>query len=466
MREISIEEFLTFLSSSINREFTGDPSKILSGKFRFDSRKVGSGDIFIALQGENHHGNEFIEDAYANGANLVIANKAIGGSCLVVNDVIEALSNIAGNWRKSLPSLKVIGITGSQGKTTTKEFLFSVLSAQGETVASAASFNNELGVPLTLLETQLTTKYCIVEMGARHQGDIAKLAEIARPDVGVVLKVGLAHLGEFGSQEKIAATKAELIETLSPGAIAILGRYDEFTPKMRVPTGVEKIFFGQRDGCDIRAADVEVHGGYAHFDLVTPEGREPVALRVVGEHQISNALAAAAVAYSFGIETRHIAASLSAHELQTQGRMEIGEYSDVTVINDSYNANPESMKAAINTLALISQERGGRSWALLGRMNELGISSFDYHQELAKFADQSGIDFLISIGTKDYLFDDPHSLQIYYCNPATEVEKFFASVEGGDVVLIKASRSEKLEFVSEKLISHLRSLTILTEGDR
>ena len=199
----------------------------------------------------------------------------------MVDDVLTAVAALAAYVRKELPSLQVIGITGSQGKTTTKDMLNSILAHEGPTIAAVGSFNNDLGVPLTLLRCDSSTKFCIVEMGARHGGDIASLTRIAAPNVGAVLKVGNAHLGEFGSQEKIAATKGELIEGLKPGSVAILGTYDSFTPAMPAADGVKRMTFGETHGCTVRAADIEFRGGYAHFDLVTPEGREPVELRVI-----------------------------------------------------------------------------------------------------------------------------------------------------------------------------------------
>jgi UDP-N-acetylmuramoyl-tripeptide--D-alanyl-D-alanine ligase len=206
-----------------------------------------------------------------------------------------------------LPNLTVIGITGSQGKTTTKELLASVLSNIAQTVAPSGNFNNDLGMPISLLECTEQTRYCVVEMGARHAGDIARLAAIAVPNIGVVLKVGSAHKGEFGSVEAIARTKSELISALAPSAVAILGTYDDFTPKMAALHSGKSSFFGETSSCDIRATDIEFREGRAHFDLVTPEGRTAVGLRIVGLHQVANALAVAAVATELGLSLDQIA---------------------------------------------------------------------------------------------------------------------------------------------------------------
>lgn len=371
----------------------------------------------------------------------------------MVPDVIFAIGKLAKFVRDSLPELKVIGITGSQGKTTTKDMLNSILSFEGETIAAKGSFNNDLGVPLTLLRAKPSTRFCIVEMGARHGGDISALAAIASPNVGAVLKVGNAHLGEFGSRENIAKAKGELINSLQPGAFAVLGTYDEFTPKMSFAQGVKRITFGESHECDVRAADIEFRGGFAHFDLVTPEGREPVALRVMGLHQIPNALAAAAISHVLQISTQAIASALSEHEANSKWRMEIHDLNEVLLINDSYNANPESMEAALRTLVLLTQERGGRSWAFVGTMHELGPDSAQMHKRIGDLAQELGIDHLIAVANRDYLDGLTKSqTQTHYFGSVAEAKNLVKEFEAGDVVLVKASRAEHLEELANAFI--------------
>jgi UDP-N-acetylmuramoyl-tripeptide--D-alanyl-D-alanine ligase len=212
--------------------------------------------------------------------------REVNGDGVLVADVLLAVKALAAFVRRQLPDLKVIAITGSSGKTTTKDLLASILSSRAECVSTKASFNNELGAPITLLECTTETKYCILEMGARHQGDIAALCEMAQPDIGVVLRVGTAHLGEFGSVENIAQTKSELIQALSPDAIAVLGTYDRFTKAMNSLHTGRVIYFGQDSHDDVRAADIEMREARAHFDLVTPAGRDAVGMRLIGAHQI------------------------------------------------------------------------------------------------------------------------------------------------------------------------------------
>lgn len=372
----------------------------------------------------------------------------------------------------ALKELKVIGITGSQGKTTTKDLLKSVLSLSGETIAPPGSYNNEIGVPITLLRANAKTRFCILEMGARHEGDIARLTQIAQPDVGIVLKVGLAHLGEFGSRENIARTKGELIRGLKNGATAILGTYDEFTPNLASGLNLKVLHFGEKPDSDVRAADIEIKGGYASFDLVTKQGRERVELQILGEHQIANALAAAAAAISLGIDIRQISEGLSQHTAQSKWRMELHKINEITLINDSYNSNPESCKAAIQTLRQLSQESGGRSWAFLGKMHELGSESNSLHKEIGEFAVSANLDNLIAIGEPAFTeYVSSKNMLIKSVPDWKSATEFLVGIEPGDVVLIKGSRAEKLDQLANATLEfiekrHYGSVSEEERGER
>ena len=424
-----------------------------------NSKKANDKTFFVAFVGENVDGHDYINEAIANGAQFALVSKDCAAPAIKVNDVRKALQDLAIYVRNELPNLQVVGITGSQGKTTTKDLLRHVLSAAGETIAPEESLNNELGVPLLILRCTETTKFCIVEMGARHVGDISHLAQISKPHVGVVLTVGTAHLGEFGSRELIAKAKSELITALAPGGTAILGTYDEFTPNMVVPTGVKRILFGEKNNCEIRAADVEVREGRAHFDLVTPEGRAAVGLQLLGMHQISNALAAAAAATALNVPIETISAALSTAEVSSKWRMEISQVGEITLINDSYNANPESVAAALRTLALISQESGGVSWAILGKMQELGESSAAEHAAIGRLVCEIGIDNLVAVGIKYYLADlDSLDLKeeggasaIHYFDTKAEALSIVEHFSPGDVVLVKASRSGEFNLLVDSI---------------
>ena len=416
----------------------------------FDSRLATPGCIFLALKGENVDGHDFVAEAYRAGAVFSLTTHRIDGPCIVVADVLAALSALAAFVRKRLTGLTVVGITGSQGKTSTKDLLAHMLSVAGPTVAPKGSFNNDLGLPITVLQCDERTKFCILEMGARHKGDIARLCEIAQPDIAVVLVVGTAHLGEFGSVQAIAETKSELVQSLSPDGIAILGSYDQYTPAMASLHTGRTIVFGNAQ--EVRATDVEIREGRPHFDLVTPAGRDAVGMRLVGEHQVSNALAVAAVGTALELPIELIASSLSTAENASKWRMELHDTFGLLIINDSYNANPDSMSAAMRSLVLFAQERGGESWAFVGKMHELGESSTAQHQVIGTLAQELGIDHLVAIGAPEYGNPIGQMLVHHYASidECLAMTDYFSA---GDVVLVKASRSEGFEVLAQKLES-------------
>ena len=416
----------------------------------FDSRKATPGCIFLALKGEVVDGHDFAADAYRAGAMFSLTTRRIDGPCIVVKDVLEAVAVLAGFVRKRLTNLKVIGITGSQGKTSTKDLLAHMLRAVGPTVSPAGSFNNDLGLPITLLECDDRTEFCILEMGARHKGDIARLCQIAQPNIGVVLTVGTAHLGEFGSVQAIAETKSELIQSLSEDGVAVLGSYDPFTPAMATLHQGRTINFG--DNQEIRAADIEIREGRPHFDLVTPAGRDAVGMRVVGAHQISNALAVAAIGTALELPIELIASSLSTAESASKWRMELHDVFGLLIINDSYNANPQSMAAAMRSLVLFAQERGGESWAFVGKMHELGESSPSQHEAIGRLAQEIGIDHLVAIGAPEY-GDPKGEMKVHHYASIDECLSMTDYFSAGDVALVKASRSEGFEVLAQKLES-------------
>ena len=448
MIKLSAQDFASVVSGSLHDI---SPSQILDQDPVINSKDASAKNFFVAFKGEKFDGHDFVSEALNSGAKFSLVSKSVSGPHVLVSDVGQALIDLARFVRTQLPNMKVIGITGSQGKTTTKEFLYSVLQNEGTTVATAGNFNTDIGVPLTLLRSTEETKFCILEMGARHVGDIAKLTELANPNVGVVLVVGTAHLGEFGSVEAIAKTKSELIKALSPKMTAVLGTYDQFTPKMADSLDLNTVLFG--DGQMVRAADVELHGGFAHFDLVTPAGRNSVALQVMGEHQIPNALAAAAVAFSLGVKNENIAIGLTTALLSSKWRMQIQTINGIQIIHDYYNANPESMKAALKTLVMLSQESGGSSWAILGKMHELGSKESSGHLEVAEFASQLGVDHLVSVAPAVYQESNNQSsdenMLIHNCTSAAAVLELVNNISTGDVILLKASRSEKFEDLAE-----------------
>jgi UDP-N-acetylmuramoyl-tripeptide--D-alanyl-D-alanine ligase len=436
-----------------------DEKKIITESPEIDSRKVTADNYFIALPGERVDGTDFAKEAIRAGASFVLMTTDLGIPAIIVKDSLMALQQLAKEVRARMNDCTFIGITGSHGKTTTKDLLGHILPIAGKSVVPRGSFNNEIGVPLTILQCTDETKYCVLEMGARHIGDITALTKIGAPQIGVVLVVGSAHVGEFGNSQGIAQAKGELIASLQSDGVAILGTYDSYSPKMQSKPGVKRVLFGENPECNVRAADIEFREGRAHFDLVAASGRAPVALRLLGMHQISNALAAAAVALEVGISIESVAAALSTAEISSKWRMELHDLHELLFINDSYNANPESVSAALRTLVLLTQERGGSSWAFLGKMHELGESEAEEHLTIGRLASELGVDHLVSVGTDLYLngLELSHlagdEMSTHYALTQEEAVRFLRHIEEGDVLLIKASRAEHLDELSEKLIA-------------
>lgn len=427
-----------------------DANLLISKAPVFDSRLATPGSFFLALEGENSDGHEYVAEAYRLGSVFSLTTRLIDGPCIIVNDVISATSILAAFVRTKLRNLSVVAITGSQGKTSTKDLLAHMLAAAGPTVAPFGSFNNDLGLPITLLECDERTRFCILEMGARHKGDIARLCEIAKPDIGVVLVVGTAHFSEFGSRLAIAETKSELIQALGKKGIAVLGSYDEFTPAMASLHDGVVITFGEKSDVDVRGADVEIREGRPHFDLVTKAGRDAVGMRLIGAHQVSNALAAAAVGTALSLPLELIASSLSTAEMHSKWRMELVELDELLLINDSYNANPASMEAALRSLAFFAQERGGQSWGFLGKMHELGESGEVASKDIGTLASEIGIDHLVIVNAPEY-GTGVGPMQFHHVANIAEATSFVNYFARGDTVLVKASRAEHFEFLAQEI---------------
>lgn len=387
---------------------TGDPTATVTAPAVVDSRAVTPGALFVALAGEHADGHAYAAAAVRAGAGVVLASRELvddDGAPLpvvVVEDVPTALGDLAravlGRLRRG-GDLRVVAVTGSVGKTTTKDLLAQVLSASGPTVWPEKSFNNEIGLPLTVLRTDVTTRYLVLEMGASGIGHIAYLTGIAAPDVAAVLVVGSAHLGEFGGVEAIARAKAEIVSGLVPGGTAVLNADDDRVAAMAVHASGPVVLFGEDPRAAVRAGDVSVDElGRARFRLATDDGEAHVHLRLVGEHHVTNALAAAAVSLAAGVPLGDVAERLSGATALSPHRMQVTERPDgVTVIDDSYNANPDSMRAALKALAVLARgER--RSVAVLGEMLELGEDSIRAHDEIGRLAVRLDVSRLVVVG--------------------------------------------------------------------
>jgi UDP-N-acetylmuramoyl-tripeptide--D-alanyl-D-alanine ligase len=438
-----------------------DPERVrVTGPSGSDSRQVGPGGMFVAVTGARVDGHGFVDQAVANGAVCVLASRPVGVPAVVVPDVTAALGRLA-QYALTRTGAQVIALTGSAGKTTTKDLLAQVLARHGRTVATPGSFNTEIGLPLTVLSADEDTRFLVLEMGARHVGDIAYLATLTPPTLGIVLNVGSAHVGEFGSREAIAEAKSELVQALPPaseGGVAILNADDDLVAAMADRTKAAVTYYGTGDRATVRATDIELTAGRATFHLHTPDGNAPVTLQLLGAHQVHNALAVAATAHALGMPTGAIAEALTAAAPISAARLQILERPDgVTIINDAFNANPESTRAALETL--VSLDQGRRTVAVLGEMKELGRTSIESHEEIGALVGALGIDMLVTVGTTPEMRALARTAATTKSTLTTattpDAEMLLATltplIAPGDVVLIKASRSVGLEHFADLL---------------
>jgi len=432
-----------------------DPAALVTGAVVIDSREAGPGGLFAALPGTRTDGHAFAGAALAAGAVAVLATRPVGGPALIVPDVRFALGKLARHVVDRMPGLTVIGITGSAGKTTTKDLAAQLIETLGPTVAPRESFNNEIGHPLTVLEVTGQTRYLVSELAARGPGDIAALCQIAPPRLGAVLCVGHAHAGEFGSLDQVAQAKGELPAALPSGGAAVLNADDPLVAAMAARTSARVVTFGLSATADVRAERVQLDDlGRPGFTLATGSGSAPVQLRLYGEHQVHNALAAAALARELGMPIPAVAAGLSAAVARSRWRMEVTRLADgVTVVNDAYNASPDSMRAAIAALAAIA--RGRRSFAVLGYMAELGEQAEQLHEAAGAQAAAAGLAGLIVVGDQAApilagakAVPSWHGELLHVPDGATAVQALRDRLRSGDVVLVKASHSVGLESVA------------------
>jgi UDP-N-acetylmuramoyl-tripeptide--D-alanyl-D-alanine ligase len=446
----------------------GDPEVVVSGEVVIDSRRVGPGGLFAAVAGDRSDGHDFAAAAVAAGAAAVLATRPVPVPSVLVADVPAALGALARFVVDSLPATQIAGITGSSGKTSTKDLAAQLVERLGPTIAPAGSFNNEFGHPLTVLRADAATRYMVLELSARGRGHIAYLCRIAPPRYGMVLNVGRAHAGEFGGLDQVALAKGELVEALpAAGGVAILNADDPRVLAMasRTPARIVTFSAAPDSAAPVRAADVRLDElGRPSFTLLTPEGPAPVALRLHGSHNVPNALAAAALAHELGLGLADIADGLSAAVARSRWRMEVRQRPDgVTVINDAYNANPESVRAALD--ALRHMVRDGRGFAVLGHMAELGDTSRASHEDTGEYAAQvlgPALAGLIAVGeeaapllTGARRVRSWHGEAVGVADGAAALDVLANQLKPGDVVLVKASRAARLEGVAADLLVEL-----------
>jgi len=450
-----IPRALSEIAAAVGGRFVGPDVEVSS--VATHSRAVRPGGLFVALPGERADGHDFVEEALARGAAGALVRRGSKGPLVVVDDPGRALLDLAADERRRMRGAIVVGITGANGKTSTKDLAAAVLSTRFRTHASPASFNNEIGLPMTLLGAEPGTEVVVAEMGARHEGDVRLLCEVARPDLVVVTNVGVAHMEVFGSWEAIVRAGAEPIRWLGPGGIAIVNVDDPVVRGYASQARSRVLTFGTERRAHVRAEDVVLgDDGRASFTLATGEEREPVELAVPGEHMVPNALAAAACGIALGLSAAECATALKGARV-SGWRMETFTTPDgVLIVNDAYNANPESMAAALKAARWIAGR--GRLAAVLGHMAELGPISFDEHERLGELIVRVGVERLITVGEPARTIalaairEGQLPEDVVTCEgPAQAEAEVRAWARAGDVVLLKGSRVAGLERVAEAL---------------
>ncbi|MBO1766950.1 UDP-N-acetylmuramoyl-tripeptide--D-alanyl-D-alanine ligase [Allobranchiibius sp. GilTou38] len=439
---------------------------LVDGPVVTDSREAQAGSLYVARVGEHADGHQFADGAARAGAVATLGSRPVEATpTVVVPDVQDAFASLARSVVDRVSGLNIIGITGSSGKTSTKDLLGQVLAQDGETVAPQGSYNSEVGVPLTLCRVTAATRHLVVEMGASGVGHIAYLTRMAPPRIGIVLNVGHAHVGEFGSVDAIARTKSELVAALPSDGVAVLNLDDPRVAVMAEKTSARVIGVGRSEAADYRAVDVRSDtSGRASFTLVTSEGSIPVTLAVHGEHHVGNALAVLAAAVESGVELAQAVQTLSGASAQARWRMEVQQLErGITLVNDAYNANPESMSAALAALAQIGRER--RTVAVLGAMRELGDESVSAHRAVGTDAVARGIDIVVAVGpdaspVADAVQDAAGAAQRVVDADAA-YDLLVSMLQPGDVVLFKSSRDSGLRYLGDRITERFEAEDVL-----
>lgn len=462
MIPMTLREIATVVSGElvVDSETTGE--FIVAGLSDTDSRMIEPGGMFFAKPGEFTDGHNFVGQAVERGAALLVVNRRVDATVpqIIVTDTVEALASLAKEVVTRVRSrglLRVVGITGSNGKTTTKNLVATMCAQHGETVWPRASFNNEVGAPLTMLKVTHDTHFLVLELGASGIGHIARLTALAPLDIAVVLMVGLAHAGEFGGIENTVIAKSEILHGLLPNGVAILNRDDHRVVSMQAHAPGAVLWFGRTEASDIRAMNVESTLAGTTFDVVAFGESASVRFRVIGEHHVMNALAAISVGHALGFTLADSISALESVTLAERWRMQVFAGNEITIINDAYNASPDSMAAALKTLVHVSPP-GSRRIAVLGAMAELGEYSGEEHDRIALLVVRLNVDLVIVVG------EDARRLHVSSVNEGSWAGEsvFFetseeaydylvAHVRPRDVLLVKSSNSANLRFLGDRL---------------
>lgn len=454
------------IARAVGGVLVGDDA-LVTGSVQTDSRLVEPGDVFVAMPGEVTDGHRFVGTAVAAGAALVVCERPTDDDVphVVVESGLAALQALAAHVVAAVREhCTVVGITGSNGKTTTKNMLQAILERHGETVSPVKSFNNEVGAPMTMLRATSSTRFLVLELGASREGDIASLVRLAMPDVSVVLKVGLAHAGEFGGVERTQRAKHEIVRDLPDTAVAVLNRDDDRVAWMADRTDARVRWFGLDAGADAAPDTVWASGIVSSIDGTSAtihRGADawPLTLRILGEHHVMNALAALSVADELGVAIPDAIAALESMVRAERWRMELlRPETGVVVINDSYNASPDSMAAALRTLAHVSRTSGARSVAVIGAMTELGETQVEEHDRVGRLVVRLGIERLVVVGEGAKAVHDAAEHESSFGQETTYVETqeqalalLRATLEPGDVVLVKSSLSAGLKDLGDAI---------------
>jgi UDP-N-acetylmuramoyl-tripeptide--D-alanyl-D-alanine ligase len=446
MIPLSVREIAAVTGGAV----AGDSAVTVTAPAVLDGRQAEPGSLFVAVAGEHADGHDYAGQAGRAGAVAVLGSRPTPLPTVVAADVRAALQALAAHVVARLrDGLTVAGLTGSRGKTSTKDLLAAVLSSAAPTIGTTGSLNNELGVPLTMLRADAATRFLVLEMGARRIGDIAALAGLVAPDIAVVTNVGQAHLSHFGSRKAIAKAKGELVQGLAPGGTAILNADDPRVAAMRALTDGPVLTFGHAEHADVRVTDLALDRlARPSFTLRTAHASAPVTLPLVGAHQALNASAAAAAGLAAGVPLEVAAAALATASL-SKWRLELRDLADGAVLlNDSFNADPDSARAALDALAAIE---GGRRIAVLGEMLELGDDSEAEHRAVGEYA-ASRADVVVAVGEAARpIADGAGERAVALAGNDAAVDWLRGHLAAGDVVLVKASRATRLDEVAAAL---------------
>jgi UDP-N-acetylmuramoyl-tripeptide--D-alanyl-D-alanine ligase len=452
MNPLSLAQIAKLAGGSIS----ADDTSLMVSRVSTDSRTLQDGDLFVPLRGENFDGHKFVAQAAERGALGAMVEENWNGSAprgfalIRVADTLVGYQTLAANYRASL-RLKVIAITGSNGKTSTKDFVAATLAKKFRVTKTEGNFNNHVGLPQTMLAAERDDEIAVWEMGMNHPGEIAALAKLAAPDVAIITNIGVAHIEFMGSREAIAQEKGALAEALTPGGTLILNADDPFSDGIAKRSAARAILVGIENG-SVRATDISQHSTGSEFTILEGAHRCRAQLPVPGIHMVQNAMLAVAAGRAFGLSLEECAVGLASTPL-TKARLQIREIDGIQFIDDSYNANPDSMKAALRTL--VELDADGRRIAVLGEMGELGSESERGHREVGEAAAELRIDELIAVGTTGALIADAakkagleNSVAVESANDAADhLDK---SAAPGDLILVKGSRSARMERVLEE----------------